>query len=545
MAMTTFARWRGGGMAALLLGALLVAVLTTENYLPADAEEKPAVLPADLAKIPTDGTLIVSGRVADLWGSELLKPALQKYKEISERPIKEFQERFSLSLDQIERMTLLLLSPPPSEEPLLFVRTVKPYDLAKVIAAVKSVKAKKYKNETLYVGDKDWTIYPLDDRSLVYGELREVHAVIDHPKPKTEGNLAAALRLAAGKHSMVLGVNFKLFYDTLGSRLPGEVEPFLPLLQSLSATLRVDFAADSRAAVVLAFATEKDAKAALKPAQTGLTLLRAGLDHLVTDLSKDKEAKDLFGLLQQLQGALKATSIEQKSAELRAAVEAKIDAATVSLTLVRAVQKMRESAARAQGANNLKQIGLAMQNYADVMQGRMPAHAIYSKDGKPLLSWRVLILPYIEQQELYSQFHLNEPWDSAHNKKLLAKMPKTYASPLDEKAFKEYRTYYQGFHGKGAFFEGKQGVRFPVSFTDGTSNTIMILEASKAVPWTKPEDIPFDPAKPLPKLGLPGVSYFLAGMCDGSVRTISHSITKETLRSAITRDAGDLPGPDF
>lgn len=547
MSMKSLTRWRGGGVAAMLLGALFLALLTADNSLPADEEAKEADLPTDLAKIPSDGMLVVSGRVADLWNSELIKPALQQFKkEINEGAIKEFQDRFGLSLEQVERMTLLILSPPPPrEEMLLFVRTVKPYDLAKVVAAVKNVKVKKYKDETLYVGDKDWTVYPLDDRSLVYGELREIHTLIDRPQPRSEGNLAAALRLASGKRSLVVGLNVKLLNDSHGGRLPGEVEPFLPLLKALSATFSLDFAANSRVETGLSFADEKDAKAALKPAETGLVLLRAGLDHAVAEVGKDKDATELHSVLKQFQDPLKATHIEQKDTKLRATFEVKIDAATAGRTLLGAAQKMRESAGRAQSANNLKQFALAMHNYADTMQGRIPAHAIYSKDGKPLLSWRVLILPYIEGQELYQQFHLNEPWDSEHNKKLLAKMPKQYAHPLDEKTLKEHTTYYQGFIGKGAFFEGKQGLRFPASIPDGTSNTIMIVEASKAVPWTKPEDIPFDPEKPLPKLGLTGASYFMAAMCDGSVRTITKSISKETLRSAITRNGGEVLGPDF
>lgn len=542
MVMQTLTRWRGRGAAAMLLGALLLGVLTTENFLPADDEAKATDLPADLAKIPSDAAFVLSGRVADLWGNELLKPALEKYKkEVDEGPLKEFQEKFGLSVDQIERMTLLILSPPPPpENPLLFVRTIKPYDLAKVIAKVNNVQVKKYKNETLYVGEKDATIYPLDDRSLVYGELREMHGLIDHPQPKTEGNLAAALRLAAGKHSMVLGVNVRRFYESVGSQLPGEVEPFKPLLQALSATFRLDFAENSRAEAVLTFDSEKDAKAAIKPVQAGLVLFRAALDR-----AKDNEATDLTRLLKQLQEPLKAIQIDQKNATLQTSVGVKIDAATAGKTIVEAVQKMRGSAGRAQSANNLKQLALAIHNYADTMRGRLPAHAIYSKDGKPLLSWRVLILPYIEQQALYNEFHLNEPWDSAHNKRLLEKMPRTYASPQDEKTLKEHTTYYQGFIGKGAFFEGKQGLRFPADFPDGTSNTIMFVEASKAVPWTKPEDLSFDPANPLPKLGLPGATYFMAAMCDGSVRTISHKITKETLRNAITRNGGEILGPDF
>jgi hypothetical protein len=168
-----------------------------------------------------------------------------------------------------------------------------------------------------------------------------------------------------------------------------------------------------------------------------------------------------------------------------------------------------------------------------------PPQATYDKNGKPMLSWRVMILPYVEQQNLYNQFHLNEPWDSEHNKKLLAKMPKVYASPQDEKTVTDHTTHYQGFFGKGAIFEGKKGIRI-ADITDGTANTFLIVEASKAVPWTKPEDIPYDPGKPLPKLGLPGASGFQAVFCDGSVHFISHTIKPMTLRNLITRNDGNV-----
>src|SRR5439155_1388856 len=119
-----------------------------------------------------------------------------------------------------------------------------------------------------------------------------------------------------------------------------------------------------------------------------------------------------------------------------------------------------------------------------------PAAAVYDKDGKAILSWRVLILPYIEQDRLYRKFRLNEPWDSPHNKKLLEMMPKTYAAP-NAKGDPPYTTHYQVFVGPGAGFEGKRGLRIG-DFTDGTSNTILVAEAARAVPWTKPEDLPYD-----------------------------------------------------
>jgi hypothetical protein len=295
---------------------------------------------------------------------------------------------------------------------------------------------------------------------------------------------------------------------------------------------------------MLFFANEKDARAALKPGRAGLDLARTGLERGLDELSKQKEMDEIVELLKQLQTSLKAARIEQEGKTLHAAARIKVDVANAGVVLVQAVQKAREAASRAQSSNNLKQIALAMHNYHDT-NGSLPPQATYDKNGKPMLSWRVMILPYIEQQNLYKQFHLDEPWDSEHNKKILAQMPRLYASPSDEKTLKDHTTHYQGFVGKGAFFEGKKGLRFPADFTDGTSNTLMIVEASKTVPWTKPEDIPYDAGKPLPKLGLPGVRGFLASMCDGSVRFISDKVSEKTLRNAITRNDGNPLGDDF
>jgi hypothetical protein len=210
--------------------------------------------------------------------------------------------------------------------------------------------------------------------------------------------------------------------------------------------------------------------------------------------------------------------------------------------LLPAVQKVREAALRISDGNNLKNIGLALHAYHDI-NGRFPAAAIYSKDGKPLLSWRVAILPYIEQQEqtpgLYQQFHLDEPWDSPHNKKLLDKMPKTYRHPRAGSKG-GHLTYYQVFTGKGAMFEGKKGLSLTDLVNgDGTTYTLLVVEAAEPVPWTKPEDLVYDPDKPLPKLSrlIPGAVPAL--FADGSVRSLAYTISEKTLRALITWNGGE------
>ena len=164
-------------------------------------------------------------------------------------------------------------------------------------------------------------------------------------------------------------------------------------------------------------------------------------------------------------------------------------AASLVALLLPAVQSAREAARRTQCVNNLKQIGLAFHNY-HTANDRFPGNII-SKDGKPLLSWRVAILPYVEQETLYKKFKLDEPWDSPNNKPLLKEMPKVYLCP--SRANPEAgTTTYRGFTGPGTLFEGKDGASI-AQITDGTSNTIAIVEARDAVPWTKPDEMPLEP----------------------------------------------------
>jgi prepilin-type N-terminal cleavage/methylation domain-containing protein len=216
--------------------------------------------------------------------------------------------------------------------------------------------------------------------------------------------------------------------------------------------------------------------------------------------------------------------------------------------LLPAVQKVREAAARSTSSNNLKQIALAVHNYNDAYQGRLPAHAIYSKDGRtPLLSWRVAILPFVEANDLYRQFRLDEPWDSEHNKKLIPLMPKVYLAPNAPPTKEPGLTYYQVFVGGGAVWnKGPVPPGLPRTFVDGTANTILIAEAGEPVIWTKPDDLKYDPAKPLPKLGNAwNRAGSLVAMGDGSVRMVAPTVTEKTLRAAITAAGGETLGPDW
>jgi hypothetical protein len=196
---------------------------------------------------------------------------------------------------------------------------------------------------------------------------------------------------------------------------------------------------------------------------------------------------------------------------------------------------------RNKSSNNLKQMALAVHNYASANQDMLPQN-IVDKNGKALLSWRVHLLPFIEQQQLWNQFKLDEPWDSANNLKLLEQMPEVYASPRVKVKKKGYTTYL-GFEGNGAIFGSKYSIG---NIPDGTSNTILCVESSVAVPWTKPVDLPFDPKKDVPDFGKAYDGKPIVAICDGSVRVLDmKKLSAKTLKNAIIADDGNPLGDDW
>jgi len=206
-------------------------------------------------------------------------------------------------------------------------------------------------------------------------------------------------------------------------------------------------------------------------------------------------------------------------------------------------EPLRVEARRKQSVNNLKQLGLAMHSYHDVYR-HFPAAAICDKNGKPLLSWRVAVLPFVEQQALYDQFHLDEPWDSEHNKPLIAKMPAVFRSPRSKLPQTQGRTNYVVPVGPETIFPGKKGIDIR-EIRDGTSNTIMVLEVSdqQAPIWTKPDDWPFDPKDPAKGLGGLYEGGFYATFADGSVRFLPLPQDAARLRALFTRSGGEPVSP--
>jgi hypothetical protein len=205
--------------------------------------------------------------------------------------------------------------------------------------------------------------------------------------------------------------------------------------------------------------------------------------------------------------------------------------------LLPAVQAARDAARRVSSKNNLKQIGIALHNYHETFR-QLPvgeSERVQYQDGKQLLSWRVHLLPFLEEDVLYRQFKLNEPWDSPHNIKLLDQIPPVYVNPRYDLG---NRTVYVAPEGPQTVLGSGKPVRFR-DVSDGTSQTIAVITAgpASAVPWTKPQDLALDPDDPVTSIGVEQ-DGFQALLLDGSVQTISTTISGEMLKRLIQRNDG-------
>lgn len=230
-----------------------------------------------------------------------------------------------------------------------------------------------------------------------------------------------------------------------------------------------------------------------------------------------------------------------------------------------AIAAAREAANYAQSMNNMKQIMLAFHNF-ESSYGFLPPAVIYGPDGKPWHSWRTLILPFLEQNELYERYDFSQPWDSPKNKAVAETVVPVFQDPVYGKSNLPV-THYAAIVGDKAMFrpdgakitdisrplEGmKPGGRSFREITDGTSNTIMLAPVSpdRKIPWAKPEDIVFD--DDFPDLGQPGgiaMPYGTAeeknrrapvARTDGSVFTLPQDTPKDTVRALITIAGGEI-----
>jgi len=470
--------------------------------------------------------------------------------------------------------------------------TVKPFQQSKVNSKVlgKAAKEQKHAGKS-FLASANGCVYFISPNAYLFTfTTPAMKRILDgQGVARGEGPLAPALERILAKQQVVIGFSGsapaaaawkKAMAEDRGHGTEETLRLLLsPLLEARGLAFGLDLGKQIRVQMDLAFADKDRAADAAGILQDGLVLLRvfalsqsrmqlkADIRRMLLDYENDRVGEAVFQelVLRNLENASRSATVKQVQSSVQFSAQASFDlgalraqAKTATADLFKNVDKV--AVARRRSQNNLKQLVLTLHMMNDVYRSLPPA-AHSDKDGKPLLSWRVQILPYIEESALYVQFKMNEPWDSPHNIKLLPKMPKVFAPVGGVKTKEPYSTFYQAIVGPGCAFEpgANKRLSIPRDFTDGTSNTIGLVEGYEAVPWTKPADVTFDPKQPLPRFGGLFTDGFHAALMDGSVRFLkpaktgvsaqdaarSGEISVETLLSAILRNDGKAMGPDW
>jgi hypothetical protein len=371
---------------------------------------------------------------------------------------------------------------------------------------------------------------------------------------------------------------FTFRYETIGGAMVGGSDTTRKRLRTLKALARQDLSealASTGGVAQLVLAPTVDTRKVFEeimpvlPAEVGggsIQVVTRGLKwttvhldlaplsiHLTIQATDDTAAGGLGQLLTQLTKLVAQHPMVREHwpdlAQMAARVKAQREGARVRLVLKENelasvlspyVRSVRAENSRALYGRNLQQILRAMHAYEEA-HSHFPAAAVADKKDRPLLSWRVALLPYLDQSDLYKQFHLEEPWDSEHNKKLIARMPAVFRSSANPKLAQEGKTTYLAPLGEQTMFPANRGVRI-FEVTDGTSNTILLVDADEAhaVIWTKPDDLRYDPKEPARGLSTRHPDGYLTGFADGSIHFLPAKLDKTVLHALFTRQGGEV-----
>ncbi|MCI0682315.1 MAG: DUF1559 domain-containing protein [Gemmataceae bacterium] len=494
---------------------------------------------ADL--VPGDALFFasVSGEMWNAKGFDVLRAMFGKTVEEG------FQNALGIPLADIERVSMFSVttledakkhSVGPTVVPVIvMVQAKQPLNRAVVTTALRKGDLGRNKNTAIAF---------VNDRTVVTSLAALVQIYKDKlGKTKASGVLERALTQASTSKGIVAAATIPPDVVALAEQGLKDAPPFFaPFLKTKSALASLEVTDKLKLQATLFM---EDAAAA-NDAKTAADDLIGLAGSMLNPPTKDAQAVALAKAAQQALGDVKVNAQDN---ELVIVFET--DMKVVTDAALTALKAAKGAAVAGAEMNNLKQIGLAWHNYHATYK-TFPPQTV----GKGL-SWRVAILPFMGQDQLYRQFKLDEPWDSEHNKKLIPRMPSIYASVNAKPGF----TFIQTFVGKKTInADPKKGMTF-ASIRDGTSNTLIVAEAAKAVEWTRPDDITVKDNEPIvlggnpkllgggnPKLlggGNPRIT--LAGWADGSVRRLPRDLDQNTLRLLIDPSDGmvipNLDGP--
>jgi len=559
-------------MIRILLGMLVVIWAMAPNA----GAQTPA---SELGRIPSKALGVVHLRVGTLYKGEAFRGLREFLALAGPEAMRTLQERFQITPLQIDRATLVVL--PPSMEQEHSALGI-PFPFAIMVSTLVDIPSENLP-ERLGIGK----LKKLDGPYPLWEEEQTRHSfALPGPRLAILGSRSAVTALCKAKDGAAPGPFADLANHDLGvlvqmKMIPAEMvaaipPPFSDLIKFDTLRMNMDMGKEMVMGAVAQYDSEKEAQVSediLKGlANRAIGELEKSRQEMLNNLEQPGQNRPaLFSQMPEALAAfyglatmndyisqLKNPPLKRNGNKIEGEIRQKLNGqlATVSTAsigiglLLPAVQKVRQAATRTQGVNNLKQLGLAFHNYESAYSN-FPGNITDKKTGKALLSWRVAILPFIEQDNLYRQFKLDEPWDSEHNLKIAKIAIKLYTPPgqqVQQDSQGNCMTPYQGLAGPSGLLEPGKKIRL-ANITDGTSNTILLVEAKNMVIWTKPDDVPFDPkagfAEPEKVFGGLSPNGFNSLFADGSVRFISNKIDQKILKALFTRNGGENLGNGF
>ncbi|HMP18148.1 MAG TPA: DUF1559 domain-containing protein, partial [Gemmatales bacterium] len=352
---------------------------------------------------------------------------------------------------------------------------------------------------------------------------------------------------AAGKHHLVMGMNIPEELSRIGEeafkQAPAGLAPFRGLLKTRSGYMTLHYDPQAEKDFRLFTQLQYDTADAARVGQGGIKFALAMAKLAMTSAPNyDATMKEITELGNKMLNNIQTELVDK---EVRITFEASIS--QYMPMMAAALAKVRRAADQLLSASNMRQLMIAMHNYHNDYN-RMPP-PVLMKNDQPLHSWRVLVLPYVEEDNLFKQIKLDEPWNSPHNLKIFEStpMPKIFRHPtIREESHK--KTYYKVFTsmpGKkpaAGFTLGSNITLGQLTVQDGTSNTLAMIESGPPVLWYQPEDIVFDPEGAFPKLQSPWPDNRVnASFFDASTRSLRLGQHEDIWRALITRNGGEMP----
>ena len=508
----------------------------------------------DLTFVPSTTHMMVGLRPADMSTVKGFQPLVGMIEqnvrpEQTGIPVKEFDQFLIMAVPRTAGGHSF------SGQPVLALKTTRSNSFEKFIAWNSGGDArdeKEHSGRKYVVGKNGDAYYSPNDRNLIFGAEDVMRYVIDQAK---DGATAPSW---SKEFQTVAGSQFCLVQDMIAFRSMiarqrsqggpdafSSLTMFSPLWEKTKvATAGVQFGADSRATVT-AWCNDRDGAVEVqRTVQSLIPLAQNMMAAQKSQLPKIHESMrgQISSMVSFTEKLLSDIEVEVVSTDSGANVELTVetDAATIPLMVgltLPAIQSARAAARRTQSANNMKQMGLAMHNYHAVHK-KFPSTVMTAEDGKTKYSWQVALLPYLDQKPLFDAYDFTKPWDSENNLKILNRMPNVFRHP-NEGAGVTTSSYYALIGENTGLGNGDKAVGLR-DIVDGSSNTALVFDAKRAVPWTKPEDIKYSTDEDVPALGGYEPGGFNVLLADGSVRFVAQSVDEKTLRAIISRNGKEV-----